>query len=146
MPWLPQRLGTPKPSPATRGPIREVASGHLPEFSHGWLASSPAACVPSFYPSPGNSAPSSSLCPTQAILSVLPLAQPLAIGILIVDQKPIEDKDLQCLDMQIPPWIKALEQVQVGVKGHLGFLYGFELSGLLPQWTWDAVEQSTMWP
>ena len=38
MPWLPQRLGTPKLSPATPGPIREVASGHLPEISHGLFA------------------------------------------------------------------------------------------------------------
>ena len=50
MSQLPQRLGTAEPFPATQGPIREVASGHLPEISHDWLALSPAAPVshPSF--------------------------------------------------------------------------------------------------
>jgi hypothetical protein len=52
MPWLPQRLGAPNLSPATPGPIREVASGHPPEFSRGWLAFSPAA--PASNPSPLN--------------------------------------------------------------------------------------------
>ena len=40
MPWLPQRLSTPKLYPTIPGPIVEVASGHLPEISQ--MALSPA--------------------------------------------------------------------------------------------------------
>jgi hypothetical protein len=47
IPWLPQRLDTPKFSPA--GPTGEMASGQLPKISHGWLTLSPAA--PVFHPS-----------------------------------------------------------------------------------------------
>jgi hypothetical protein len=42
MQMLPSGISeTPEPSPATLGPVTEVASDYLPEFSHGWLA--PAA-------------------------------------------------------------------------------------------------------
>lgn len=43
MPWLPQRLCTPKPSPATPGGIGEKAGGDFTKVSHGWLAFSPVA-------------------------------------------------------------------------------------------------------
>lgn len=50
IPWLPQRLDTPKPSPAIPGPIGEVASGLPPEFLHDSLALSPTTlnliCLP----------------------------------------------------------------------------------------------------
>lgn len=39
------KLGTSKYFPAITSQIREEASGHLPEISHGWLALSPATHV-----------------------------------------------------------------------------------------------------
>ena len=68
MPWLPQRLGTPKPFPATPGPIRDVVSDHPREISHGWLALSPSApmsiCLLLLHANPF----SSPLCPSPAQL------------------------------------------------------------------------------
>jgi hypothetical protein len=74
MPWLLQRLGTPKPSPATPGPIWE------PEISHGCLALS--ATSPASHPDTPESwwfcsVPFCIL--THATLRVLPSVQPLAI-------------------------------------------------------------------
>jgi hypothetical protein len=66
IPWLPQRLGTPKPSTATLGPVREVTNGHLSKISHGWLTLSPAAPVshPSSW-SPGGSSVALCILPMQ---------------------------------------------------------------------------------
>jgi hypothetical protein len=116
MPWLTQWLGTPKPSPATLDPTREVASGHSPEFSQGWLAFSSAAPVShpsspahdnllcsSLGPSPRNSK-GPTLCS---------FAQPLATGIFIDRSKnQLETRIFsERLDTQIPSWMKALEQI-----------------------------------
>ena len=80
MTWLPQRLGTPKPSPATPGPIEEVASGHLPKISHGWLALSPAA--PASHPSsPGHGESSVPLCFLACASLRISLAQPKDVAI-----------------------------------------------------------------
>jgi hypothetical protein len=43
MPRIAQRLGTPKPSPATPGIFKEVPRGQPPKFSHGWFNFSPEA-------------------------------------------------------------------------------------------------------
>jgi hypothetical protein len=87
MPWLSQSLGIPKPSSATLGPIEKMASGHLPEISHGWLTLSPGSTMshPS-YPSYGNSS-HSSLHPNCTMQSVLHNAQPLSVGIFIERSK-----------------------------------------------------------
>jgi hypothetical protein len=68
-----------------------MASGHLLKHLHGWLALSPAATVSLSF-SPVLVIPSASY---PASLSVPPCPQTL------IDQKPIGDKDLQCLGMQI---------------------------------------------
>jgi hypothetical protein len=56
--------------------------------------------IPFFY---GNCAPFSHfLACTNLKASFDLFAQPLAVGSLLIDQKPIGDKDLQHLDMQSP--------------------------------------------
>lgn len=72
MPWLSQSLGIPKPSSATLGPIEKMASGHLPEISHGWLALSPA--TPASHPS--SPSPGDSLSPHCCILAQATLRVP----------------------------------------------------------------------
>ena len=83
MPWLPQRLGIPKPSSATLGQIREMTSGYLPEISHGWVALSPT--TPASHPSAwshGDSALPLSIL-AHGTLRDPPCVQPVAIGIFI---------------------------------------------------------------
>lgn len=79
-------LVTPKPSPATTGPIREVASGHSRKVLHDWLAFSPAATASHFSSLSWQFYPICVL--TCATLSVLPQAYPLGIG-MFIDQSKI---------------------------------------------------------
>jgi hypothetical protein len=84
----------------------EVASGHPPKSSHGWLAFSPAA--PETHPSPqshgGSQSPFFQFL-AHANLKIplhLPLPRHWPLASLLIDQKPTGDKDLQHLDTQIP--------------------------------------------
>ena len=112
----PQRLGSSNPLSASQVPIGEVASGHLPKISHGWLALSPAAPTSIRLPSPipttitpcplhgtSLSPPSSILAYTNLrFLPYLPFPNHWLPATLLIDPKPIGDKDLQRLNTQIP--------------------------------------------
>lgn len=92
MPRLPQRVGTPKHSPATQSPIGQVASDLLPKISYGWLAMSPDALVPRPSTLSHDESLHSFLYATCITLNVLPckcstLAQALAVGIFICQSK-----------------------------------------------------------
>jgi len=101
MPWLPQRLGTPKPSPcylrlngkvATTHPDSHMAVGILSCSSKSLL--SPTA---SWILLPTASQPAQPKGP-----ALPPFAQLLAAGIFIDQSKNNWDKDLERLDTQIP--------------------------------------------
>lgn len=103
LPWLFQRLSTPKSSPATLGSIREVASGHLPEISHGWLTLSPAVRMSIYLLLLHGDPFPSLLCSDLATLRVLappsPFSKPMAAGIFI---EPWRDMQGTCYF-----WIKT---------------------------------------
>ena len=77
MTWLPQRLGTSKPSPE----VAIYPKSHMA----GWLYLL-KLCIPPFFPELWGIS-HSSLHPTYTTVSVLPHAQPLAVGIFIDQSK-----------------------------------------------------------
>jgi hypothetical protein len=108
MPWLPQRLGSSNPPPATSGPVRKVASDHLSELLHDSLILSLEALnLICLLPHHGD-LPFLSL-----ILGSCSIYICLVIGfwhLYRLIKKSMGDKDHQSLNTQISNLIKALEQ------------------------------------